>query len=207
MNDTELYEYILESDIFKKWHWFNYHFSHRLYGRVHPLAESFIEVCLLCEQRIPGFAKKMVDDIASLSGKENYEPHYEQLLQKLAEILIICQVATYDWGNEVNINYEPTAGSSKKNPEIVVNSNDFHVGIEVKAPALFSHIRARKSTELQIVARSSYARHIMQGRKTVTLPRDNPIKDFLISANNKFDQFKAENQAFIGLLIIVWERV
>lgn len=205
MQDAELYAYILESDIFNNWHWFHYHFSHRLYGRVHPLAESFIEACLLCDKKIPGFAKKTVDDIATLSGKEKYEPHYEQLLQKFAEILIICQVVTYDWGTEVNINYEPTAGNSKKNPEITVNSKDFIVGIEVKAPALFSHIRARKSTEVQIVSRSDYARHIAQDRKNITLPRDNPVKDFLISANNKFEQFKSENQAFIGLLVIVWD--
>ena len=204
MNDTELYSYILESDIFKKWHWFTYHFSHRLHGAKHPLVESFIESCLLCDEKIHGFAYKMVDDIAALSGNEKFEPHYEQLLQKLAELLIIRQVVTFDWGTDFAIDYEPTAGSSKKNPEIVVKTKDFSVGIEVKAPSLFSHIRARKSTDLQIVSRSPYAKAFQEG-KSVTFPRDNPIKDFLISANNKFEQFKVENPAFLSLLVIVWD--
>jgi hypothetical protein len=205
MNDTELYDYILASDIFKKWHWFNYHFSRRLFDSKHPLAESFIESCILCDQKIPGFAKKMVDDIAALSGNEKFEPHYEQLLQKLAELFIIRQVVTFDWGTEIVIEYEPTAGSSKKNPEIVVKAKEYTVGIEVKAPALFSHIRVRKSTSIQIVARSPYGKHAIQEGKTVTLPRDNPIKDFLISADGKFEQFKIENPAFLGLLVIVWD--
>lgn len=204
MNDAELYTYILESDIFKKWHWFNYHFAHRLHGSVHPLAESFIESCLLCDEKIPGFACKMVDDIAALSGNEKFEPHYEQLLQRLAELLIIRQVATFDWGTDFAIDYEPTAGSSKKNPEIVVKTKDYQVGVEVKAPSLFSHIRVRKSTDIQIVSRSPYSKAFQVG-KTATMPRDNPIKDFLISANNKFEQFKIENPVFTSLLVIVWD--
>ena len=39
----------------------------------------------------------------------------------------------------------------------------------------------------------------------ITLPRDNPVKDFLISANEKFDVFKAEHELFQGVLAIVWD--
>ena len=205
MNDAELYTYILSSDIFHKWHWFKYHFEHRLHGYKHPLAESFIESCLLCDQKIPGFAKKMVDDIASISGSEKHEPHYEQLLQRFAEILIIRQVVSFDWNTKISVDYEPTAGNSKKNPEIVVNANEFNVGIEVKAPSLLNHIRVRKANKLQIAARSPYAKGITEWHKEPSLPRDNPIKDFLVSANKKFEQFKAEKPDFLGLLVIVWD--
>ena len=37
-----------------------------------------------------------------------------------------------------------------------------------------------------------------------TLPRDNPIKDFLVSAESKFEQFEAEEN-FVGVLVIVWD--
>lgn len=37
------------------------------------------------------------------------------------------------------------------------------------------------------------------------LPRDNPIKDFLISANEKFRIFKQSNAAFLSTLVIVWD--
>ena len=39
----------------------------------------------------------------------------------------------------------------------------------------------------------------------VTLPRDNPVKDFLASANEKFAGFKERNANFIGILAIVWD--
>lgn len=205
MDDTELYTHILESDIFQKWHWFRYHFEHRLHGCKHPLAESFIESCLICDQYIPGFAKTMVDNIASISGSEKHEPHYEQLLQRLAELLIIRQVVSYNWETEVKIEYEPTAGNSKKNPEVTVNVKEFSFGVEVKAPSLLNHIRVRKAGKLQIAARSPYAKGAMKWDKEASLPRDNPIKDFLISANEKFKQFKSGNPAFLGLLVIVWD--
>lgn len=39
----------------------------------------------------------------------------------------------------------------------------------------------------------------------ITLPRDNPIKDFLLSAEGKFAPFKRENKNFYSLLVIVWD--
>jgi hypothetical protein len=38
----------------------------------------------------------------------------------------------------------------------------------------------------------------------VTLPRDNPVYDFLVSANTKFSMFKAQGP-FTGVLVIVWD--
>jgi hypothetical protein len=39
----------------------------------------------------------------------------------------------------------------------------------------------------------------------ITLPKDNPIKDFLISSNEKFKEFKKNRKNFYGILIIVWD--
>ena len=41
--------------------------------------------------------------------------------------------------------------------------------------------------------------------RTTTLPRDNPVKDFLISADVKFSPFRAANEAFRGVLVVVWD--
>ncbi len=39
----------------------------------------------------------------------------------------------------------------------------------------------------------------------VTLPRDGPIKDFLVSADNKFAQFKKIDDTYKTILVIVWD--
>jgi hypothetical protein len=40
---------------------------------------------------------------------------------------------------------------------------------------------------------------------TITYPRDNPVKDFLVSANQKFQGFKEESPDFVGILVVVWD--
>ncbi len=96
----------------------------------------------------------MIDALASISGKEKYEPHYEQLIQRLAELLVIRQVVNFDWSLKSSFRWEPTpANGSKKNPEIIVQNEDYQVGIEVKAPSILNHIRQRSSNSLQFPAR------------------------------------------------------
>ena len=42
--------------------------------------------------------------------------------------------------------------------------------------------------------------------EATTLPRDDPVKDFLVSANAKFEHFKkADAPNFVGVLVIVWD--
>jgi hypothetical protein len=201
---NDLYLYAFDSLIFKQWHWFRWHFSHKLYGGEHPLAEAVVQVCLEVEKTLPGFAKGMIDRIASISGREKYEPHYEQLLQVLAELQVIRQVITYTWPYTVKFQWEPTVGNSKKNPELTIQAGYDVVGIEVKAPSLFQHIRTRGKNDVQLVTRNLFPKDKIPSEST-TLPRDNPIKDFLTSANEKFESFKQQNEDFVGLLIIVWD--
>jgi hypothetical protein len=206
MDLFELHLYLFDSDFFNRWHWFSYHFAQPFQ---HPLSNSVLRACLDCEKHIPGFTKKMIDVLASISGKEKYEPHYEQLLQRLAELHVIQQVVNFDWSMESSFRWEPTPKSGgKKNPEIIVQDNDYQIGIEVKAPSLFSHIRLRSSNALQFPARV-FPKHIIEkfsgASEGVTFPRDNPIKDFLISAEGKFAPFKKENENFSSILVIVWD--
>jgi len=162
-----------------------------------------------CEKKIPGFAVKMLSDLASLSGKEKYLPHYEQLLQRLAELLIIRQIVTFPWPEGARFSWEPTAGSVKKNPELLVTSGEVVVGYEVKAPCLINHIRTRAMNRAQLPARIPEADLVSLAHEVfgsdVTLPRDNPMKDFLISADEKFSAFREENEKFVGILVVVWD--
>lgn len=206
MDLWELHMYLFNSNFFKRWHWFSYHFAQPFQ---HPLSDSVLRAYLDCEQHIPGFTKKMIDALASISGKEKYEPHYEQLIQRLAELHVIRQVVNFDWSVKTSFRWEPTpANGSKKNPEIIVQSNDYQIGVEVKAPSILNHIRQRSSNSLQFPARvlpKDIIEKFPGAEGGVTFPRDNPVKDFLISAEKKFAPFKQENDNFWSILVIVWD--
>jgi len=81
------------------------------------------------------------------------------------------------------------------------------LAVEVKAPALFSHQKSRSSNAEQIASRFASQEqllNLLHNPKEVTYPRDNPVKDFLVSAQSKFEQFEQEPN-FVGVLAIVWD--
>ncbi len=119
MTDQELLIHAYGSDIFKKWHWYKFHFS-STFAVVTWFTESIVRACLDCDRHIPGIATGMIDELAAISGKEKGRQHYEQLLQRLAELLVIRQVVTHPWTFEAKFLWEPTAAGSKKNPELLV---------------------------------------------------------------------------------------
>lgn len=208
MTETELLTHAYGSDIFKKWHWYKFHFEQHLRGRSHPFSTSILRACLDCELHIPGFATGMIDALAAISGKEKYRPHYEQLFQRLAELLVIRQVVTYPWPFKPIFRWEPTAAGSKKNPELVIEGGEFSIGIEVKAPALLDHQDKRGTNPTQLLSRVMSPEMIAQlpdVEEGLTRPRDNPVKDFLISAEAKFAPFHRANPKFRGILVIVWD--
>lgn len=207
MTKEELIARVLKSDLINKWHWFSYHFLGYTHGLEHPLAKSIIDACLSVENRIPGYANKFIDDLASCSGAEKYLPHYEQLLQKLAELYVINKAVEYNWDEGTVFHLEPTIGDSKKNPEINIETPNFIIGIEVKSPSLIEHISTRSSNPFQLSGRSKeFLDFAKESFDKSTLPRDNPVKDFLKSANEKFSSFKQYSvKPFFSALFIVWD--
>lgn len=199
----------LKSNIFQHWHWFRYHFNTLIVPeREHPLAASIIDALVVCDRVMPGYAEKFVATLASIGGKEKFERDYEQLLQFLAELHVVHRVVSFDWPGGASFRAEPTAGSSKKNPEITVEHAGAVYGIEVKSPALLEHIRNRGTNRTQVPARvftPDAVKTLPGAADGVTLPRDNPVKDFLQSADAKFTSFKDENSCFISVLVIVWD--
>jgi hypothetical protein len=70
------------------------------------------------------------------------------------------------------------------------------------------HARLRSSRPVQAGGRiftPEQFQEIAGGKEKLTLPRDNPVKDFLISADEKFAAFDVEDPDFYGLLAIVWD--
>jgi|GEM_PF-519841 len=208
MDRSDLIQHVLDSKIFKHWHYFTYHFQFLSGGGEHWMVKSILDACLAVERQIPGFASTMIDALADIGGKPKHEPHYEQLLQRLAELYVIRQIVTWPWPLPVKFEWEPTAGTSEKNPEVSIVSANWTIGVEVKAPSLLQHIRARTSHVTQISSRM-FGKEELSGfsgaEEGVTMPRDNPVKDFLISADAKFAEFRHENPQFFGVLVIVWD--
>ncbi len=103
---------------------------------------------------------------------------------------------------------EPVAAGSDRNPELVVSTPNLRLGVEVKAPALLAHEEKRGSRPLQAGGRlfpASRLEEMAGGKEKLTLPRDNPVKDFLASADGKFAGFRAADADFYGVLAIVWD--
>jgi hypothetical protein len=198
-----------KSAILQQWHWFTYHFGTlNVPGWEHPLAASIIDALVHCDRAMPGYAETFVTRFASTGGKEKHLPHYEQLLQQLAELHVVRQVVSFDWPGSVEFAAEPMAQASRKNPEITVRHEGIIYGIEVKAPALHAHNKARNTNSTQVPARlftPEMLARLKRNNESLTLPRDNPVKDFLRSADKKFAAFKREVDNFVGILVIVWD--
>lgn len=208
MNAVEFYEEVLSSKIFKEWHYFRYHFECFQYGRFNWLANDIAKACLLCEDVVPGFSKLFIEKLASIGGRDRFEPHYEQLIQLLAELHILTQV--YTFSQQMNADYfsEEQNASKSKFPEVIVKVRNCHIGVEVKSPQFFKHVNMRATRPYQVPARSMPVEalsRIADGMENVTLPRDNPIKDFLVSADDKFNEVKSRFSNFYGILVIVWD--
>ena len=209
MDKEELCNLIKNSNIVKEWHWFGYNFGFGdsdIYSR---FGNALVNSLLIIDEKINGYAKLMIEKIEGYSGKENDIGHYEQLLQICGEIYVLTQAVHYFLNTtDVSFENEPTSSTSKKNPEFVINFKGYKYGIEVKLPSLVDHISKRKKNEFQLIGRRQgfldYFKNISANKK-VTLPRDNPVKDFMESANNKFHGFKKDSTKFISILFILWD--
>jgi hypothetical protein len=125
----------------EQWHWFTYHFSKL---PPHPMARSVIDASAECEKQIPGLGFQFIQDIASICGKEKHEPHYEQLLQKLSEVLVLRQLLNLEWPEGTTFQHEPAASATGKRPELRVVTPERGFLFEVKTPSLLEHTRARR---------------------------------------------------------------
>lgn len=203
MAKIDIIKRILESDIFSKWHWFHYHFNFYNFGREHLFAKSIVECLDDIENKLPEASIDLLKKLSSINGEEKNYQHYEQLMQVLAELLIIHKVISFNWNALNKFEYEPKTSSSKKNPEINILTDNNIIGIEVKSPNLIEHQKNRNRNKYQLISRNPLSEILPEGH--ITFPRDNPIKDFLISADKKFESFKQKYDNYISILFIVWD--
>lgn len=208
MTKNELSALFRASLIYSRWHWFSYHFKMELEGPGHPLAAGILRSALECEARMPGYAEELVKRISSICGLEKHLLDWEQLLTILAELHVVAQICRWGWPEGTTFEKEPIASGSKRNPEIAVRVGNRTYGYEVKAPALFSHGEARGTNPIQVASRfldKDTLTRMVGDQGGVTWPRDNPVKDFLISAEKKFEPFVRADENFTGILVICWD--
>lgn len=201
-------EQILNSKIFSQWHWLSYHFRGLPHGKHTEFSFDFLNKIKLINYKIPGFAEETINRLASYSGKEKHEPHYEQIIQLLVEVVIFYRLAEGFLAHNVSFQWEPVTPTSQKNPELLLEGEDWKTLIEIKCPSIFKHMREAEKNDTQLGARIGEIDFFdsLSNSGKVTKPLDNKIKDFLVSAESKFAPFKAVDQEISSILIIAWSQ-
>ncbi|MGH0227915.1 hypothetical protein NKZ03_17640 [Sinorhizobium meliloti] len=184
------------------WHWFSYHF----YVGPTPFASSILSSCASIDRRATGIGTDLLRELVAIGGRERDERQYEQLLQKLSEILVIERVVNCPWPEETTFQHEPAAVPGGPRPELLISYPEGRLVVEVKTPALLEHIRARATNGIQLAYRGGVPLELAEelGEDAVTLPRDNPVLDFLRDGERKFVGFR-QDPGTASLLVIVWD--
>jgi hypothetical protein len=170
-------------------------------GTLLPLTKGLLRVVGFVESSLPGYAAEMLGRIAAIQGKG--ESQYEAILSILAEIYVtggLLEQADYKEGKPL-FAHEP-GPKGKKNPEFEVCVSGHWFAIEVKSPRLTQHGYLRSTNPYQVGARLPQE---VVSWMNPTLPRDNPVKDFLVSAEEKFAVYETHRNGAFRILVIVWD--
>lgn len=190
-------------------HWLTYHL-HK--GRVTEFGEALICALASCENRLPGLGKRLVDELINTAYTPSaqdpvaWRAGFQQLLQKFAEIVVLRALLEAPWPAGAQFRHEPANPTSGRRPELAVELEERVYLFEVKCPSLVDHQTARNANPRQIPARSALGdalRGNPDSSEPVTWPRDNVLKDFLESAEDKFSGFSAKDT--VGVLVVFWD--
>lgn len=200
---VKLMDRIQNGPIRTGWHWLGYNFTPGS-GGFTSVGGATVLALAQVDAVMPGFANEQVTRLEAMGGTEKDMQHYAQIVSWYAELLVSLKLAEHRWPGAVGFQMEPTAGDSKYNPEVVVTLDRVgSLGVEVKAPDLLQHSQRRSTNPWQLAGRTEITPQILTG--DVTLPRDNPVKDFLVHANKKFAGFRVADPDFRSILAIVWD--
>ncbi len=166
-----------------------------------PFTTALLRVLETAEETCPGYSRKMLARIGAIHGTG--ADQYEALLSILAEVYVtggLIEKADRD-GDALYFVHEPAMGQ-QKNPEFEVRVGGQWCAVEVKAARLIKNSQLRAQSDWQFCVR------LPKGSLPLdepTLPRDNPVKDFLISANQKFKAYEEYRCGAFRALVIVWD--
>lgn len=92
-----------------RWHYWEWRFDRTLRDERVPFIDALFDALLEIDRYLPGYAARTADALTALSGREEYEPHYEQILQRLAEVHVVKQLVTHVWPWPVTAHVEDDA--------------------------------------------------------------------------------------------------
>jgi hypothetical protein len=166
-----------------------------------PFLSALLNALALVDGMSPGYAREIIERIAAIRGTG--EDQYEAILSILAEVYVTAGLAPNadQDDDDTYFNHEP-AIANQKNPEFEIRVNGDWCAIEVKAARLIDHGRVRSQNQIQVGVRLP---RDLQTEDATTLPRDNPIKDFLVSAEEKFNAYEQYRSGVLRVLVIVWD--
>jgi hypothetical protein len=186
-------------------HFFVYHINYRTnFGFLHPFIQQLALVLYDIDQVYQGYALEMIGRITRCKGQ--LPDRYEELLTMLAEIHVTHRaiiVADEVNGEKIFV-HEPRSHANGKNPEFRSCTNGIYYAVEVKAPKLLKHQQMRSQGGIQYTSRWNFS-PFGENVEHIIYPRDNPIKDFLISAQAKFNEYVTIYPDDFRLLFIVWD--
>jgi hypothetical protein len=186
--------------------WLGYHLNGK---RPTRFGRTLLAALRVCEDRTAGNGARLVKELAQIphvAKKDNQaaaEERFEELIQKLAEILVARTISSVDWGNDAKILIEPQNPVTKGRPDFAVETAEHVYLFEVKCPSFLKHHRNRTTNEIQLPVRSLLGhRADMQGDH-VTKPRDYTVRQFLESSEKKFRSFS--RRPTTSILALVWD--
>ena len=190
--------------------WLSYHL-HR--GAPSDFGRSLLRALRDIDRAIPNLGTRLINDLAAIryvpaaDDAAAWQAGFQQLLQLLAEILVIRALCNVGWPGNAVLEYEPLNPTTGRRPELSIQLGDQILLIEVKCPALIDHQNRRLDAEYHLPARGAAGDlFLAQGDLArLALPRDNVVKDFLISSEEKFRGF-SQKRPVSGVLVIVWDQ-
>lgn len=184
--------------------WLSYHFAH-----LTPFAIYLLRALTDCENRVPQLGQRFIKELHAVKyvsakvSADSWKARFEELIQKLSEILVARTLCRIEWPAETTIQFEPENKSNGKRPEFSVTTPERTWLFEVKCPSFIAHQNNRATNAHQLPIRGFMRNSPHIEGETVTLPRDNTLKDFLKSAQEKFQGFGDDNTT--GILVVVWD--
>lgn len=197
-------EKIMSVDTF---HFLRYHAVNTYFvgGAIHPIIDSLSLALSTIDSNDPGYALEIINRICSYKGES--KDNYDQILSIFAEVSVAFRAI--EIANSVNETKvfvrEPKKSKTSKNPEFSSKTLDIGYCAEVKAPKIRKHQEGRISG-FQFTSRSDTWMNISKEMGgNVILPKDNPIKDYLESADRKFVEYKKLSVDDFRILFIIWD--
>lgn len=193
-------ESLSDAILARKWHWYGWHAENFKHGSVTQFFAELMMALTVIDDAMPGSARAYVDRIASIADEDRNQAHYDQLQQILSELDVLQYTVARPWPKDTEFFYEPAVVAGGVNPEAIVRTGSFDLGIEVKAP------RIREWRNAMPLGVQAVGRAVPQGAiQYDTLPRDNPVKDAVAGADRKFRSLRAKYPDLLGVMVLVWD--